>query len=93
MSNSTDTLYVVMPAYNEAENIKKVVSDWYEVLSVASDDSRLVVADVGSTDETHEILLSMKSEFPKLVTLETEYKEHGPKLLALYKHAYEKGAD
>ena len=80
MSNSTDTLYVVMPAYNEAENIKKVVSDWYEVLSVASDDSRLVVADVGSTDETHEILLSMKSEFPKLVTLETEYKEHGPKL-------------
>ena len=93
MDNSKDTLYIVMPAYNEADNIKKVIGDWYRVLSVASEDSRLVVADHGSTDKTHEVILSMQKEYPKLVTIETEYKEHGPKLLALYSYACSKGAD
>ena len=88
-----DTLYVVMPAYNEAENIKKVIGDWYPVLEKAGEDSRLVVADMGSSDDTHEILAGMQQDFPKLMTLDTRYKEHGPKLLALYKYAIESGAD
>ena len=93
MEKSGDTLYVVMPAYNEAENIKKVVTDWYGVLDFASDESRLVVADFGSSDDTHAILSDLCSEYPKLLVLETEYKEHGPKLLALYDYAIKSGAD
>lgn len=27
-----DSLYIVMPAYNEAENIKDVIEEWYPVL-------------------------------------------------------------
>ena len=27
-----DTLYIVMPAYNEEENIESVVRSWYPVL-------------------------------------------------------------
>ena len=88
-----DTLYVVMPAYNEGENIKKVISDWYEVLRYASEASRLVVADMGSSDDTHDILTGMQSDMGKLVILDTKYKEHGPKLLSLYKYAIESGAD
>ena len=88
-----DTLYVVMPAYNEADNIEKVVRDWYVVLEQASPESRLVVADSGSTDDTHQVLLRMQKDYPKLLTLDTEYKEHGPKLLALYKYGIECGAD
>ena len=54
-----DTLYVVMPAYNDEENIDEVVSSWYPVLEGKSPESRLVVADAGSKDKTHEILLRM----------------------------------
>lgn len=27
-----DNLYIVIPAYNEEENIEKVVEDWYQVI-------------------------------------------------------------
>ena len=88
-----DTLYLVMPAYNEAENIEKVISDWYPVLECASEDSRLVVADKGSSDDTHDILLKLQKDYPKLETLDTKHKEHGPKLLSLYRYAIDRGAD
>ena len=51
-----DTLYLVMPAYNEEANIEEAVSSWYKVLSLASPDSKLIVADSGSKDNTHAIL-------------------------------------
>lgn len=28
-----NSLYIVMPAYNEVENIKKIVQEWYPLLS------------------------------------------------------------
>ena len=40
-----DILYVVMPAYNEEDNIEEVVSSWYPVLEGKDPLSRLVVAD------------------------------------------------
>ena len=52
-----DNLYVVMPAYNEEENISDVVKSWYKVLDGKGEGSKLVVADSGSKDRTHEILL------------------------------------
>lgn len=86
-------LYVVMPAYNEEANIEKTVSDWYKVLDGKDEQSRLVVADSGSTDRTHEILAGLMNEMPQLVVLENTLKLHGPKLIALYKYAIEKKAD
>ena len=94
-----DTLYMVMPAYNEAENIEKVVRGWMtELESIvaakeASEDSRLVVADEGSTDGTRRILESLQAEYPRLALLPDTRKEHGPKLMALYYYAIRSGAD
>lgn len=88
-----DTLYIVMPAYNEEENIGESVKTWYHNLEGKSEDSRLVVADGGSTDDTHKILLSMQKDYPQLVIISNTRKEHGPKLIALYKYAIENGAD
>lgn len=88
-----DTLYVVMPAYNEEENIAGVVRAWYPVLCGKSQASRLVIADSGSTDKTHEILHSLQIEMPQLEILEKTGKQHGPKLIALYKYAIANGAD
>ncbi len=88
-----ETLYIVMPAYNEESNIEKVVREWYPMLEGKSDNSRLVVADSGSTDKTHEILVSLMEAYPKLEVLEDSDKQHGPKLIALYTYAIDKGAD
>ncbi|MBQ1894095.1 MAG: glycosyltransferase family 2 protein [Clostridiales bacterium] len=88
-----NTLYVVMPAYNEEANIAETVRSWYPVLEGKSEDSRLVIADSGSSDRTHEILEELQSEFPKLEILTDSDRQHGPKLIALYGYAISKGAD
>lgn len=88
-----DNLYLVMPAYNEEANIESVVSAWYPVLEGKGEGSRLIVADSGSVDRTHEILLSLKEKYPKLQVLPDTLKQHGPKLIAMYKYAIAQGAD
>lgn len=40
-----DSLYIVMQAYNEEKNIRKVVQAWYPLLEGRSEVSRLVIAD------------------------------------------------
>ena len=89
-----DSLFIVMPAYNEEENIEEVVKSWYPVLKGKSERSRLVVADSGSKDRTHAILEKMKAgDYPQLEILFTPNQYHGPKVAALYKYAIENGAD
>ena len=88
-----DTLYVVMPAYNEEENIEEVVSSWYPVLEGKSPDSRLVVADAGSKDKTHEILLRMKETMPQIDIISDTGTFHGPKVIALYNYAIANSAE
>lgn len=89
-----ESLYIVMPAYNEEANIKAVVEQWYPLLNDKSDDSRMVIADSGSNDRTHEILLGLKNGgFPKLELLSDTSKFHGPKVIALYDYAIKHGAD
>lgn len=88
-----DSLYLVMPAYNEEANIENVVRAWYPVLAGKSEKSRLVIADSGSVDATHSILEKLKEELPQLQILENTGKQHGPKVIALYKYAIAQGAD
>lgn len=88
-----DTLYIVMPAYNEEDNIRQVVVSWLRILKYGSGKSRLVVADSGSTDKTHDILLELKKKNKQLEILEDTDQFHGPKVIALYRYAIEKGAD
>ena len=88
-----DTVFVVMPAYNEEANIEEVVKSWYPVLRGKSSDSRLVIADSGSKDKTHAILLNLKKKYPKLEILSKTGQYHGPKVIALYKYAIKKKAD
>ncbi len=88
-----DDLYIVMPAYNEEENIEGVVRQWYRILKDKGIDSKLVIADSGSSDNTHKILIELKKEFVQLEILENTEKQHGPKVIALYDHAIRSGAD
>ncbi len=88
-----NSVYIVMPAYNEEKNIKAVVDAWYPLLEGKKAESRLVVADSGSTDSTHDILLHLKETHPQLEILENTGKQHGPKLIALYNYAIKCDAD
>ena len=68
-----DKLYIVIPAYNEAENIAACVSDWYPIVErFGGVDSRLVVVDDGSKDQTLSILNDLAKDRPLLVPLTKE---------------------
>lgn len=88
-----DSLYVVMPAYNEETNIKATVKEWYGILEGKGEASRLVIADSGSKDRTHEILKSLQKDYPKLEILGNTDRQHGPKIIALYDCAIKNGID
>lgn len=89
----TDILYVVLPAYNEEENIEIVVKNWYAILDGKAENSQIVIADSGSNDKTHEILIGLQKDFPKLVVLNKTGRYHGEKVIALYDYAIKSGAD
>ena len=88
-----DILYIVMPAYNEEDNILDVVTSWYPILEGKDPASRLVIADSGSLDRTHELLENFKKDHPQLEILSDTGKQHGPKVIALYDYAIKNGAD
>lgn len=88
-----DILYIVMPAYNEEANIEKTVKEWYPIIGDKNDESRLVIADSGSQDLTHKILENLKKTHPKLIILSNTKKEHGPKVMDLYRFSIQNGAD
>ena len=87
-----EKLYVVLPAYNEEENIESVVKSWHAVLDGKDEGSRIVIADSGSKDKTHEILEGLKKECPKLEVLSDTGRYHGEKVIALYDYAIKNGA-
>lgn len=91
--SSKEKIYIVMPAYNEEGNIEKTVEQWYPILKFGNDDSRVVIADSGSTDNTHEILSKLQAKYPQLVVLSDCEKQHGPKVIYLYDYAIKNKAD
>lgn len=88
-----DSLFVVMPAYNEEENIEAVIKQWYPLLEGKSEDSRLVIADSGSLDRTHEIIMELKQKYSRIECISNTRTQHGPKVIALYDYAIKQGAD
>ena len=91
--NGGDRLYIVIPAYNEEENIRQVIADWYPVVDNKSGDSRLVVVNDGSKDNTLKVLKDLQADNPKLVVLDKENGGHGSTILCGYRYALEHGAD
>ena len=77
-----DKLYIIVPAYNEAENIEKLIDDWYPVIERhnGNGESRLVVINDGSKDETYTILKNCAETRPLLKPLTKENGGHGSTL-------------
>ena len=51
----SDKMYIIIPAYNEAANINRLIKDWYPVIERHSGDgnSRLVIINDGSKDNKY----------------------------------------
>ena len=47
-----DKVYIVKPAYNEEGAIAKVVDEWHAVVESVGNDSKLVIFNDGSKDNT-----------------------------------------
>ena len=95
-----ECLYIVIPAYNEAENIMNVINDWYPIIEnknyaqvSGAKTCRLVIIDDGSSDETYSILCDAAKTRPYLTPIHKENSGHGATVLYGYKYALEHGAD
>ena len=89
----SDRLFIIIPAYNEQDNIRQVVKDWYPVVEKYGTDSRLVVIDDGSRDDTYKILTDMSESMPRLTALTKPNAGHGATVLYGYRYALDNGAD
>ena len=89
-----DKLYLVIPAYNEKDNIRDVVEEWHDELEKHNDiDYMIVVINDGSTDNTLTILEEMVSSINKLVVLNKKNGGHGSAVLYGYRYAIEQNAE
>ena len=90
-----ESLYIVIPAYNEEETIDAVMEEWYQVVEEHHGDgaSRLGVVDDGSKDSTYAKMEAFAAEHPLMVPLHKVNGGHGPACMYGYRFALENGAD
>jgi glycosyltransferase involved in cell wall biosynthesis len=88
-----DKLYIVIPAYNEEENIETVAREWHEVAAKVNEQSRIAVIDDGSKDSTYTKLKELQKELPQLEAVTKPNDGHGAAVLYGYRHALDNGAD
>jgi len=99
-----ESLYIVIPAYNEEATIRRVIGDWYPVAEAAARKeradfpqcqpaSRLVIIDDGSRDRTAEIVRDLAREHPLILLKTKENGGHGSAVRFGYQLAIDAGAD
>lgn len=90
-----DILYIIIPAYNEEENIKYVIEDWYSIIEQYDGDgkSRLIIIDDGSKDDTHRIMKKYSERLPLFEPITKVNGGHGETVLFGYYYALKQNAD
>lgn len=91
----SEKLFIVMPAYNERDNISEVVSQWHKVCEYVCRvdmEAYMVIANDGSKDDTFTILKELQHAYPFLIALDKPNSGHGATVLYLYRYALEHGA-
>ncbi len=87
-------LYIIIPAYNEEENIEGVIDSWYPIIEKygSSDNSRLVIINDGSKDNTYEAAKKKEEKYPLLTVLTKENSGHASTCMYGYRYALDQGA-
>lgn len=94
MNSLMEKLYIIIPAYNEAENLEQLIEDWYPIIEHhnCNQESRLVIINDGSKDNTYEMLLSLAETRPLLEPLSKPNGGHGQTVLFGYRYAVDNNA-
>jgi dolichol-phosphate mannosyltransferase len=90
----TDVPWLILPTYNEAENIEAIVAAASDVLAGCTDGAyRILIVDDGSPDGTGAIADRLSEEREQVGALHrTEKNGIGPAYLAGFRHALDHGA-
>lgn len=90
-----DVLYIVIPAYNEEDNIDALVEEWYPVIEKhdGGGRSRLLIVDDGSKDSTAALVRKSAARKEQLQLLCKENGGHGSAVIAGYRKALAEKAD
>ncbi len=90
-----DSLFIIIPAYNEADNIESVINEWYPVIKRhnGGGKSRLVILDDGSKDNTLELVKRQVAAKEYLEVITRENSGHGATIYFGYQYAIESGID
>ena len=92
-SSYSELVSFVVPIYNEEENIKGVIDEWYRVAEKVGNGSRLVIIDDGSKDATFKIMKDAAKSREAFLPLTKKNGGHGAAVLYGYHYAIEEGAD
>lgn len=89
------SLYIIIPAYNESENIENTINEWYPIVESHNEEgsSRLVIINDGSKDNTYDLTCEMAKTRPLLVPLTKSNGGHGSTVLYGYRYALQNHAD
>ncbi len=60
------SISMVLPAYNEGENIERMVRSAVRTMGAVTDDYEVVVVDDGSRDHTADVVRRLETEFPEV---------------------------
>jgi dolichol-phosphate mannosyltransferase len=86
--------WLILPTYNESENIEAIVGAALEHLGAVAGDHRILIVDDGSPDGTGEIADRLAAEHPEVEVLHRPGKGGlGPAYLAGFARALAGGAD
>ena len=66
-----EKLYIIIPTYNEQDNIENLIYDWYPIVDGLSD-AHFIVIDDGSKDKTLDKLTELAAIRPKIEILTKE---------------------
>jgi len=69
-----DNFSIVMPVFNEARVIEKVITDFYSIVIKQMPGSRLIIMEDGSDDGTKDILKNLKRKIP-FTLISTKYRK------------------
>lgn len=87
-TKNNDTFILIMPAFNEEENIEKTINEWSSVIQKFKGSEILVIND-GSTDKTKKIIKKLVVKYRFLKVLHKINEGHGKTILRGYKYAIE----
>jgi len=68
--NLTPSISCIVPAFNEAASLERVLADIFKVLSTLSNNLEIVVVDDGSEDDSNKILMGLCKQYEHLVYLQ-----------------------